>query len=657
MSKPARSFRARAIPDAALRRLRSTPSYFLLSWRWSMWFYALVVILFFHPDPPYYQDAHLLLNYSQIAALLLTVTLLQTLGVTLYAPVFQVLLSRILRREASSSSREQRARAPREPAADEEFGVLPLLGQTRSGYWNAVIYGLDTIICGLVVYFSGPFTLPPFGAGSPFYRYGLSTAIAAALVYRYRGGLAAALGFDLFLVLGMIFTAPGASPTYQPNVIDIVGSLIDAPLAAILAAYLMTLLGRYAESKRKEQEQGRQLRTILRVSEALMKGTSDQQELLQRSVTQIRRSRNFDRLIITLLPAPHEGEHEQEQHKPDIHTHIEVEAGFPTEQLSSTPEELIQQVLQTGQEINRFEQLSGEENAGYGVARLYIHVPNKGTIQIVLGAESRRSVSFGKSQADFLHIVGSYLLVALNNLRLTEQASRLATLAERGRIAREIHDGIAQLIYMLSLHAETCEAQVQRIAEASEEDAELLTPLAERLGKLVTISKQALWETRNYMFSLKPLISGRTTLTQMLTNQLREFEAISDLSTSLHIEGAEELPNGDEQRVRRYAQVGTALFRIVQEALTNAYKHAQARHIEVHLKFEPAHIAVEVHDDGHGLPVENDHAELTGIGTRERFYSGYGMVSMQERARELGGSLKVISRPMSGMIVSARIPL
>src|SRR5207245_6218906 len=114
-----------------------------------------------------------------------------------------------------------------------------------------------------------------------------------------------------------------------------------------------------------------------------------------------------------------------------------------------------------------------------------------------------------------------------------------------------------------------------------------LEPVAERLDKLVTISKQALWETRHYMFTLKPLISGTSTLTQMLTNQLREFEAISGLPAHLEVEGAEETPNGDQRRTRKIAQVGTAVSRITQEALTNASQHADAAHDAAYLPDSP----------------------------------------------------------------------
>ncbi len=651
MSKSSKPFRASAIPGTALRRLRSTPSYFFLFWRWSTWLYALIVIIFFHSP---YHDQNLPFTYEQIATILLVITFIQTLVITLYAPIFQVMLSRILRLLQHGETSPPRRRK-RERLTDEEPSILPPLAHTRNSYWNVAIYGLDVIICGLIVYYSGPFAYPPFGAGSPFYRYGMSTAFAAAMAYLYRGGLAAAFGFDLFVILGIVFRAPGGPVPYDLNVIDVVGSLMDAPLAALLTAYLMTLLGLYADSKKKVQTQGRQLKSIRRVSETLMKGANDQQELLQRSITQIRRGGHFDRLVIALITYPSDEENGHES-QPEIQTHVEAETRFPVEQPGNKSEELIQQVIQTGKEIISFEPLKGEENIGYGSARLYISVPKEDKTQIVIGAESRRKTPFSM-QEEFLRIVGSYLLVELDNLRLTEQASQLAAAAERGRIAREIHDGIAQLTYMLSLQAETCQAQAQRIAEVSEEDAELITPLVERLGKLVTTSKQALWETRNYMFSLKPLMSGRTTLTQMLTNQLREFEAISDLSTSLTIAGEEEAPNRDQRRARRHAQVGAALFRIVQEALTNAYKHAQATNIEVRLKFEPESIAVEVQDDGHGLPASSYSYDLAEEGTHERIYSGHGMSGMRERARELGGTFEVLSHPAEGVTIRTCIPL
>jgi signal transduction histidine kinase len=170
---------------------------------------------------------------------------------------------------------------------------------------------------------------------------------------------------------------------------------------------------------------------------------------------------------------------------------------------------------------------------------------------------------------------------------------------------------------------------------------------------MVTISKQALWETRNYMFSLKPLMRGTTTLSQMLTNQLREFETISDMPVQLDIVGEEFVPGDDQRRNRHYAQIGTAVFRIVQEALTNAYKHAGATRLLVHLRYLPESICVEVSDDGKGLPTNVDTTEQNS----ERFYSGHGMRGMRERAEELGGTLQMTQAPAGGLQIEVQLPL
>src|SRR5260370_9006348 len=276
---------------------------------------------------------------------------------------------------------------------------------------------------------------------------------------------------------------------------------------------------------------------------------------------------------------------------------------------------------------------------------------------MVLGAASERHTPFEEKQENFLKIVGSLLVVALENMRLTEQAADLAAAGERGRIAREIHDGIAQLIYMLSLNSETCAALLQRIADASEEDAQALAPVAERLDKMLTISKQALWETRHYMFTLKPLISGTTTLTQMLTNQLREFEAISGLPAHLEVEGVDASPNGVHSRARKTAQVGTAIFRITQEALTNAYKHAGATQVQVRLHHLAQCIEVEINDDGRGMHAIPHSYDLEADGEKQRTYSGDGRLGMRERAEELGGTFEVMQGPTVGTSIMARIPI
>jgi signal transduction histidine kinase len=651
MRQPTKTLRG--VTQASLRRMRNTPTYFFLIWRWVTWLYALLAIVAMHVP----------LN---LALLPLAVTFIQASVVTLYAPVFQIFLPDLpgLKKLQSPGPRKEQTnrrqgrlltiRRQQPMAADDEAEILKPLSATNNPKWDAVIYGLDVIICGLVTYYSGIFGNPPFGTGSPFYRYGLSTVLVAAFTYRYRGGLAAAFGYEAIILFGAFVPPPLPHHPLMLNIQDFVGSLIDAPLVALLAAYLATLLNGLTQSKRREQDTVRRQHSLLRVSETLVAGASDQLQFLQKSAEQIRKGGHFERLIVALVA------HDGNGSNTALEIGSYVESGVAEAISPDKSEALIEKAVQKREKLISFEPLEGDQGQGddsYRIARLYLPVSKEGQVQMVLGAESTRHTAFDQKQENFLTIAGAQLLIALENMRLTEQATELAATAERGRIAREIHDGIAQLIYMMSLNTETCAALVQRAAEASDEEAQALAPIAERLDKLVTISKQALWETRHYMFTLKPLISGTSTLTQMLTNQLREFEAISGLSTHLEVEGAEEKPDGDTRRVRKIAQVGTAVFRITQEALTNAYKHANATQVAVHLRYLIDSVEVEIRDDGIS-PVTIPHSyDLDSEGERQRIYGGHGIRGMRERAEELGGSFEVLQQATGGTSVRARIPM
>src|SRR3990170_7620744 len=147
------------------------------------------------------------------------------------------------------------------------------------------------------------------------------------------------------------------------------------------------------------------------------------------------------------------------------------------------------------------------------------------------------------------------------NVRLQKEREQLAALEERSRIAREIHDGIAQSIYMLTLNLE-------KAAEVASGDPKL----GERLVGLVGLAKETLLEVRHYIFDLKPLLSGDAGLTTTIQGQIREFSTVSGLPVHLRVEG-------EERKVP--LAVGSCLYRVAQEALANVYRHAEASAIDV----------------------------------------------------------------------------
>ena len=644
----------KGIPQTTLRRLRYTPTYFFLIWRWTFWFYAFVWIMVVPTRP------------KTLLLVLLAITFVQSLLATLYTPVFKIYFPNLpLKSRKKNHNQDSSLKIKFIPqflwkrnnlqplAADEDAEIIPPIGRSNNPYRDIAIYGTDVIICGLVMYFSAIVGTPPFGDGSPFYRYGFSSIFAAAFAYRYRGGLAAAIGYDLFAVLGLFFQPPMAHLPYTLQPQELLGSILDAPLIAILTAYMTTLLNSVTRLKRREQDSVRRQRSLLRVSETLVAGASNIEHLLQQSVKQFRQGGHFEYIIIAIIT------HEENTYP---YTHPLIETVAESGRVKSTPAEtstaLIHQVALSGEKLIRFEpQFTDDRTESIGLARLYLPFKKEDQVCMVIGAEMSRKTPVEERQENFLIIAGTQLMMAMENLLLTEQAAELAAAAERGRIAREIHDGIAQLIYMLSLSSETCVALLRRITDTSKEDAQMFAPVEERLDKLVTISKQALWETRHYMFTLKPLMSGSTTLTQMITNQLREFEAISGLSVLLEVEGTELSSNGDQRHSRKIAQVGTAIFRITQEALTNAYKHADATQVNVYLQSLPQCIEVQISDDGIGLQTEPEGYAPGVNGEQERIYSGHGMRGMRERAEELGGTFDIKPRHGGGTSIHARIPI
>ncbi len=209
-------------------------------------------------------------------------------------------------------------------------------------------------------------------------------------------------------------------------------------------------------------------------------------------------------------------------------------------------------------------------------------------------------------------------------LQRKTQEAELAALEERSRIAREIHDGVAQSIYMLSLQLET----FADLAEKEQPDT------GDRLHQLVALSKQSLLEVRHYVFDLKPFLSGEKGAASMVESQVREFGSVAGVAAEVEVRG--------EGRELSTA-ASTCLYRVTQEALANVFKHAKASKVKVILEFSADDVSLEVRDDGEGFDPD------TAI-------PGNGLRNMRQRAEESGGSFSLESAPGQGSCVKIRVP-
>ena len=211
-----------------------------------------------------------------------------------------------------------------------------------------------------------------------------------------------------------------------------------------------------------------------------------------------------------------------------------------------------------------------------------------------------------------------------------EQQRAMAMSEERNRLAREMHDTVAQSLTGVILQIETAKMSV----EAGD-----LTAAAELLGIARIQAKRALEDTRRAVQGLAPASLERLSAAKAIAEEARRFEAETSIPT-LFIQTGEEQPLVPEQR--------TALLRIAQEALTNARKHAQAQRVRVGLQFGSDNVSLLVEDDGIGFDV--DAAIVPGP------LGGYGLFGMRERARLLDGELEIESPSGWGTRLRAVLP-
>jgi len=219
------------------------------------------------------------------------------------------------------------------------------------------------------------------------------------------------------------------------------------------------------------------------------------------------------------------------------------------------------------------------------------------------------------------------LIVLLLRLRLRRAEGEFrAVLGERNRIAREIHDTLAQGYVGISVQLEVLSELLRHNkAEAA----------AKHLDLTRGYVREGLAEARQSIWALRSQDAGETTLPVRL-RRIVEAEGGHGLKASFSLFGAyRPMPQETERE----------FMRVAQEAIHNVKKHAAAQHLFVQLEYGPEQIALEVRDDGRGFAV-SEQAEFT--------QGHYGLTGMRERAAAIGGSLEVTSEPGAGTTVRLR---
>ena len=250
----------------------------------------------------------------------------------------------------------------------------------------------------------------------------------------------------------------------------------------------------------------------------------------------------------------------------------------------------------------------------------------KGRAVGVLGVIGREAQQFGVEEVALLASIADQVGVAVDNARLYGQAEQLAVLQERDRLARELHDSVTQSLYSANLMIETA----RRSAEGGQHDQ-----LNTYLARLAEVVQGALKEMRLLVYELRPPVLVQEGLVAALQKRLDAVEGRAGVEARLLVEG----------NVVPEPVVEEALYRIAQEALNNALKHASARSVAVHIEAEGDGLRLEVTDDGRGFEPE-DASDRGGL----------GLETMRQRAEGLHGTFEISSILGKGTTVRVQVP-
>jgi two-component system nitrate/nitrite sensor histidine kinase NarX len=239
----------------------------------------------------------------------------------------------------------------------------------------------------------------------------------------------------------------------------------------------------------------------------------------------------------------------------------------------------------------------------------------------------RRDLPYDRLDHRFLESMAELVSVAITNARMREHEERNAVLAERERIAREMHDGMAQVLGVTHLRL--------RALEASPELADARA--GAEITELAELCQEAYRDVREGILGLHESSQPERALLDSLREYAAKFERHTGITTTV----VSRLSREPELSPRCELQV----VRVVQEALTNVRKHADAHNVVVWVAQSVDGTTFVIEDDGRGFDVAGVNADSDGFGLR----------SMRERMELLEGSLVVDSAPGSGTRVVATV--
>ncbi len=272
---------------------------------------------------------------------------------------------------------------------------------------------------------------------------------------------------------------------------------------------------------------------------------------------------------------------------------------------------------------------------GRSLPRMVHRLPPDVLRSVVLGLTVNAAILFGLVLVFVLLLVSTVVSEYRNRQELASANQRLrdyalmienqATLHERNRIAREIHDSVGH-----ALAAQSIQLENVAVTLASHN----IDAMTDHLQNARKLGREALQSVRQSVATLRTNPLKQQTLPQAIATLLDEFKCSHPISVDAHLSSAP--PLTDDQKI--------ALYRITQEALTNIVKHSGAQHLQLSLNRHSTYLSLFISDDGQGFdPTANT--------------TGFGLQSMRERTSALGGHFDLTSQPGHGCQIHITVPL
>jgi signal transduction histidine kinase len=252
-------------------------------------------------------------------------------------------------------------------------------------------------------------------------------------------------------------------------------------------------------------------------------------------------------------------------------------------------------------------------------------VSRSGIIGAFYLTEKEGAPEFGDADERLIQMFAAHAAVAIENARLYERSRELSIAEERNRLARELHDSVSQKLFGVVLTAEAAATLLDRDSGSART----------QLRRVQELATEAMEELRSLIFELRPAALEAEGLATALRKHVEALRRVYRRDIGLHVVGKPELAPSTESEV----------FRIAQEALANALRHAQAMRVDVVLDSRDGRLVVTVADDGIGF-------EAHSAPVRSR---RLGLTSMEERARAVGGTLRIESAPGAGTTVRLEV--